>query len=96
MFISKVALKVLLEQSKTMGPLFIPTIVWAEDEHGIGAWEVGFHRRVIVPDAWIEEIEGIGIVIEPHWHDELKDMTLDVVDGYFQVTERNDGPDLNV
>lgn len=91
MMISKAAAQVLIEHSKVTGPLFVPTIVWAENEGGVGAWEVGYHERAIVPQIWIEEIEGIEgiegieIVIEPHWHDKLNDKTLDVVEGHFHV-----------
>ena len=85
MMISKAAAQALIEHSKVTGPLFVPTIVWAENEGGVGAWEVGYHQRAIVPQIWIEEIEGIEIVIEPHWHDKLNDKALDVVDGHFHV-----------
>ena len=85
MIISKAAAKALIEPSKVTGPLFIPAIVWAENECGVSAWEVGYHERAVVLGMWIEEIEGIEIVIEPHWRDKLSDKTLDVVDGYFHV-----------
>ena len=85
MIISKAAAKALIERSKVTGPLFIPAIVWAEDESGLGAWEVGYHERAIVPQTWIEEINGIEIVLELHWRDKLNDKMLDVVDGYFHV-----------
>ena len=85
MMMSKVAVKALIEHSKIIGPLFVPTIVWAENERGVGAWEVGYHKRAVVLGMWIEEIEGIEIVIEPHLRDKLNDKTLDVVDGYFHV-----------
>lgn len=64
----------------------IAAIVWAADENGVGAWEVGFHPTAIVPPEWIETFEdGIQIVIEPPWVSELDGRTLGVVNGYFQV-----------
>ena len=83
--ISAIAANALHHHLKELGPNFLPAIVWAEDEHGIGAWEVGFHERRIVPAEFIERIDGIEIVVEPHWRDGLRGKTLDVVRNHFCV-----------
>jgi hypothetical protein len=85
MFISEAAATALRQHLKELGPLFLPAIVWAEDENGVGAWEVGFHERGIVPVGFIENIDGVDIVIEPHWRDGLQGKTLDIVRNYFCV-----------
>ena len=83
--ISAVAANDLRQHLKELGSLYLPAVVWAEDEHGIGAWEVGFHERRIVPAEFIELIDGIEIVVEPHWRDGLQGKTLDIVRNHFRV-----------
>jgi hypothetical protein len=69
-----------------LGDGYVATIVWAEDEAGVGSWEFGFHLRSIVPTAWIDSLEdGVELVVEPHWRDQLSGKTIDLKSGYLIV-----------
>ena len=71
-----------------LGDSYVAAIVWAEDEAGIGAWELGFHVREIVPTDWIESLDhGIELVVEPHWREQLDGKTLDSRNGYLVVRD---------
>jgi hypothetical protein len=65
--------------------IYLPAIVWAADKNGREAWEVGYHKRVDVRQDFVVAVNGLEIVIEPHWRDELESKTLDIVNGYFRV-----------
>jgi hypothetical protein len=79
---------VLREHLAQLGNSYIAAIVWAEDEAGVGAWEVGFHLRATVPVEWIESLDhGIELVIEPHWREQLDGKILEARNGYLMVDQ---------
>lgn len=85
--ITKAAATAIRNQLRAIGEdVYVPAILWAEDKSsGHGAWEVGYHRRSEVPSDLIVLTDGIEMVVEFHWRQQLQDKTLDMVDGYFKV-----------